>query len=161
MLRPVAIVLLFLLAPFPAFAADGMRMAVFPVEFVNTSLEPTRDDERVRLAAFDRQLRSALEARGYAIVDTTPVAAEMARYASLRECNGCELGLARRLGAELVALAWVQKVSNLILEITVRIGEVETGKLLHAGSVSIRGNTDESWAHGLRYLLRYVLFRER
>ena len=31
---------------------------------------------------------------------------------------------------------------------------------LHADSVDIRGNTDESWTRGLRYLLRERMFRE-
>lgn len=152
--------LVFLLTAAPA-AVAGPRIAVFPVEFVNTSLEPTRDDERARLAAFDRQLREELAARGHTVLDTAPVASKAAAYASLRECNGCEVGLAKELGADLVALAWVQKVSNLILEITVRIGDARTGALERAGSVSIRGNTDESWSHGLRYLVKNVLFRER
>lgn len=157
----ILVVLGFFLWPAAVVAADGMRLALFPVEFVNTSLEPVRDDEQARLAAFNRQLRAEFEARGYTLVDIAPVADKTAQYASLRECNGCELSLARELGADQVALAWVHKVSNLILDMTVRIGDVATGKLVRAGSVSIRGNTDESWSKGLRYLFANVLFRER
>ncbi len=157
--KSLAVALLLLLAAVARAEAAG-RIAVFPVEFVNTSLEPTREDERARLAALHRQLREELAARGYEVLDTAPVAAKAAAYASLRECGGCEVGLAKELGADLVALAWVQKVSNLILNITVRIGEVATGKLVRAGSVSIRGNTDESWSRGLRYLLKNVVFRQ-
>jgi hypothetical protein len=155
---PLATFILLLIAP-PA-AAEDLRIAVFPAEFVNTSLEPMRADERTRLQAFDRQLREELTARGFLVLDTSAVAAKAAAYASLRECGGCELSFAKELGADLAALAWVQKVSNLILEITVRIGDVATGELFRAGSVSIRGNTDESWSRGLRYLVRRVLFRE-
>ncbi len=73
---------------------------------------------------------------------------------SIRDCNGCELALAKALGAELAAYGWVQKVSNLILNVNLVIEEVGTGKRLQAGSVDIRGNTDESWERGLRYLVR-------
>jgi hypothetical protein len=48
----------------------------------------------------------------------------------------------------------VQKVSNLILNINVYMEDVQTG------SVDIRGNTDESWRHGLDYMLRHYLFGE-
>jgi hypothetical protein len=155
-----SIFLLALLLTASAASAEGLRIAVFPAEFVNTSLEPMRADERARLQAFDRQLREELQARGFLVLDTGPVAAKAAVYASLRECSGCELALAKELGADLVALAWVQKVSNLILEITLRIGEVATGELFRAGSVSIRGNTDESWARGLRSLVKKLFARE-
>ena len=145
----------------PAPAAEPVRLVLFPLEFVSTSLEPVREDERARLRLAEAELRRRLEARGYLLLDPAPVAAQAAAYASLRECNGCELDLARALGAEQAALAWVGKTSNLILDITLRIGEVETGKLVRAGSVAIRGNTDESWLRGIRYLVDNVVFAER
>jgi len=40
------------------------------------------------------------------------------------------------------------------------VEDAATGKTLHADSVDIRGNTDESWTRGLRYLLRERMFRE-
>jgi len=45
-------------------------------------------------------------------------------------------------------------VSNLILNINVVARDVTTGRVIGAGSVDIRGNTDESWSRGLSYLLR-------
>jgi hypothetical protein len=36
--------------------------------------------------------------------------------------------------------------------------DVHTGRIEFAHSVDIRGNTDESWLHGLNYMMRnYVL----
>jgi hypothetical protein len=61
--------------------------------------------------------------------------------------------MAQGLGAELAAVGWVQKVSNLILNINLQIREVATGRLVEAGSVDIRGNTDESWRRGVTYLI--------
>ena len=53
--------------------------------------------------------------------------------------------------------AWgtVQKVSNLILNVNLYMEDAKTGKLEFAKSVDIRGNTDESWRHGLDYMLRH------
>lgn len=162
MYRVVVILLLFAAGrsePIPA--AEPVRLVLFPLEFVTTSMEPVREDERARLKLAEAELRGRLEAKGYVLVDPAPVAARAAAYASLRECNGCELELAGALGAEQAALAWVGKTSNLILDITLRIGEVQTGKLVRAGSVAIRGNTDESWLRGIRYLVENVVFAER
>ena len=54
----------------------------------------------------------------------------------------------------------MQKVSNLILNINVYVEDAEAGKMEFVKSVDIRGNTDDSWRHGLNYLLRHYLFRE-
>ncbi len=150
---------LLVLAASPAGAAE--RLALFPFEFINTSMEPTRADETQRLAALQPLARERLAAGGYALVDTAPVAAAAERAAPLKDCNGCEVPLARDLGADLVALGWVQKVSNLILNVNLQIREVATGRLVKAGSVDIRGNTDESWRRGVVYLVNRRILGQR
>jgi hypothetical protein len=69
-------------------------------------------------------------------------------------CNGCERDLAEKIGAEWAAWGIVQKVSNLILNINLYMEDVQTGRIEFAHSVDIRGNTDESWLHGLNYVIR-------
>jgi hypothetical protein len=150
------VVALPLLAAGPASAA-GERVASLGFEWVNTSLEPTRPDEAARLEAIGRQLDEALVGHGQVPVDTGPVAAR-ARTMTLHTCPACALGLARELGAGLLALGWVQKVSNLILNLNLQLYDVATGRMLRGGSVDIRGNTDESWRRGLRWLLERRIF---
>jgi hypothetical protein len=152
-MRHILVATVLLLAPLAAAQGAPATLALFPFELVNTSLEPTRPDETARLAALLGRARERLEAAGYEVVDTAPVAAEVAKVSSLRDCNGCELPMAQGLGAELAAVGWVQKVSNLILNINLQIREVATGRLVEAGSVDIRGNTDESWRRGVTYLI--------
>ena len=143
---------LLVLAPMAAWAAPGL--AFFGFELVNTSMEPVRADEEERIAMLDRLLADEMVRRGaYDLVDMGPVSEEVEKAGSLRGCNGCELDIGKALGAERVGLCWVQKVSNLILNINLQIREVATGRLVKAGSVDIRGNTDESWRRGLLYLL--------
>jgi uncharacterized protein DUF2380 len=48
----------------------------------------------------------------------------------------------------------VQKVSNLILNINVRVSDALTGHGITAASVDIRGNTDESWTRGIEYIVK-------
>jgi hypothetical protein len=141
--------------PAPALAE---RVAVFDLELINTSLEPTRAEESARLAMVGEVATAEFARHGLELVDTRPVAAELAMVKSLRDCNGCELDLARKLGADLAAVGWVQKVSNLILNLTMQVREVGSGRLVRAGSVDIRGNTDESWRRGITYLVNRRLF---
>src|SRR4051794_10536924 len=152
-LAAVLFLLLLLVIGDDGAAAAKERLALFDFELINTSLEPTRPDEQARLAGLAPLARERMAAAGYKIVDTAPVATEIANLGPLKNCNGCELKLARELGADLAALGWVQKVSNLILNINLQVREVATGRLVKAGTVDIRGNTDESWQRGARYLL--------
>lgn len=157
--------LLTLLALAPAVAQTPPRqrplpqLALFEFGLTNTSPAASTPEELARLRRLDTQLQEALRPR-YTLVDVAPVRERVARVDSIRGCNGCEVDMARSLGADQVAYGWVQKVSNLILNVNFVIEDVRTGELLRAESVDIRGNTDESWTRGLRYLLNERMFRE-
>jgi Protein of unknown function (DUF2380) len=161
----LAIVLLELLASSWAGAAAPARIAVFDFELWDSSLEGevqgAAPADQARLALIEQELRAALLASGrYEVVDTAPAAAEIAQAGYWRSCNGCEVAIADRLGADLALVGWVQKVSNLILNINVTIRAVPGSELVFAGGVDIRGNTDESWQHGIRYLLKNRLLKD-
>jgi hypothetical protein len=136
----------------------GLRAAVFDFELIDTSLEGAtngpRADEIARLARLGDQLRALVTSSGkLEVIDIAPVRSE-ARKASLQACGGCDADFAEELGAELSITGTVQKVSNLILNINLYVRVVETRAPLVAMSADIRGNTDESWARGLEYLVR-------
>lgn len=157
--RRLVVTLAISLALHASHVLAGERIAAFPAELLTSGLEPVSDDELARLQMLDRQLGAALADQGYTLVDSSPVADEIGQYASLWNCNGCELGLARQLDADLAAVLWVQKVSNLILNINLKISDAVGREIVRAGSVDIRGNTDESWTRGLRYLLENRIFK--
>lgn len=134
-----------------ARAATLRRLAVFDFFLINTSPQPPGPAEEARLAAIGHQLRAKLAADGrFQIISVPPELA--ANLGDITRCNGCELALGKKLGADLVAYGWVQKVSNLILNINVVIEEVESGRAMVTASADIRGNTDESWRRGLDFL---------
>ena len=144
----------------PAAAAQTKpSLAVFDFAITNTSGAATTPEEDARLRALDAQMRELLGSR-FTLVDAAPIRDKLRRVQSIRGCNGCELDLARELGADRLAYGWVQKVSNLILNVNVVFEDVATGQTLQADSVDIRGNTDESWSRGLRYLVDERLFRD-
>jgi hypothetical protein len=55
-----------------------------------------------------------------------------------------------------VLVGWVQKVSNLILNVNAGVKAVETGRLLLVRSVDMRGNTDASWERAARRLAQEI-----
>ena len=143
-----------LLSSTPAMADVRPRIAVFDFELINTSPAASTPEELDRTRRLGAQLRAALQQSGkYEVVDIGPIRAEVEQSGSILKCNGCELTLARKVGASEVAVGWVQKVSNLILNINLVIEDADSGKPLKRGSVDIRGNTDETWSRGLKFLL--------
>ena len=153
------------LAATSASGAERARIAVFDLELIDTSLqgeiEGVDPADQARLRMLEDELRRGLEQSGrFELVDTVPVAGQVDAAGVLWSCNGCEVGIARRLDAELALVGWVQKVSNLILSLNIVIRDTSTREQVFAGSVDIRGNTDESWSHGMRYLLENRLFKE-
>jgi Protein of unknown function (DUF2380) len=144
-----------------AVAKEPPRVAVFDFSLINTSGAADTPEELGRLARLNTQLQNGLSANGrYVVLGVAPVRDQLANVQSIRGCNGCELDLTKQLGAQIAAYGWVQKVSNLILNINVVIEDANTGKVLKADSVDIRGDTDDSWTRGLRYLLNERLFRD-
>ncbi len=144
-----------LLVTAPHTHAQAPRIAVFPLELDDTSLQGTMQGraaaDTARLARLAAQLLDAPARSGaYA-----PVAVPAdAGGAELRSCGGCAVERARKLDAHASMVGWVQKVSDLILNINLAVYDVGTGTRLAGGGVDIRGDTDKSWTRGPTWLLR-------
>ena len=138
--------------------SQAKSVAFLGVQFLNDheDLEPTTDAERARLTSLAALFKAKLEASGRFQFAPIPsdAAAKIASGPVIGNCGGCEYQYGAELRDDLVAWIVVQKVSNLILNLNVYMGDVGAGKLTFVHSVDIRGNTDESWSRGLSYLLR-------
>jgi hypothetical protein len=146
-----------------AAAQTGVpQVAFFGFQLINTSVEPTTASELHRIDMLDELFRERLDNSGrFKIVPIPPDAQQrIAAGPDISGCNGCERDYAKSIGANWAAWGTVQKVSNLILNINVYMEDAASGKLEFVKSVDIRGNTDESWRHGLDYMLRHYLFEE-
>lgn len=144
-----------LLAAPVARAADVPVAAMFAFQLDDTSLQGEMRGhdagDLARLHRLDLQLRDALIQSGR----YKPVAVPAdPNGQSWWTCDGCEVDPARKAGAKVSLVGWVQKVSNLILNINIVMRDVQTGQRIAAGSVDIRGDTDESWTHGMSFLVR-------
>lgn len=114
---------------------------------------------RGRLAAINAQLAQGLHQRAlYRVVDTQPaddlIGVLRERNEYVYRCNDCLAEVGQRLDTRLVALGWVQRVSELILNINVSVRDAQSGAEVLSKSVDLRGNTDETWARGINFMLR-------
>ena len=116
-------------------------------------------DNARRVEAVSQQLREGLAQAGlYRLVDPAPAQPTIdklrATYAHLYDCNGCAQTIGIAAGSDLVLMGWVQKVSELILNLNVELREVKTDRVLLNKSVDMRGNNDDSWMRAARFMLR-------
>lgn len=155
--RAFVAALALILAPATA-ASAGPKAAIFPFELIDVSIDGAlggaRADEAQRLVLVTRELRQlAARDAGYDVVDLSGLAAETEKAAPLHKCGGCEVDIARRAGADIAVTGTVRKVSNLILGFTIQVRDVTSGRLTRVLQADIRGNTDESWVRGIRWLV--------
>lgn len=135
-------------------------IAVLDVELVDDQNNPaTKAAQEVRLHNATVQLRQELEARRlYEVIDPSSAHDLQAKLRSQQEfiyrCDDCAAQIGVRLGVDLVMTPWVQKVSELILNLNVQIYDVNAGKVIFSKSVDMRGNQDQSWSRAVHYLVR-------
>jgi hypothetical protein len=145
-----------LLATTKALAQPSLLVLDF--EMVDEMHDPAAAlADRGRLERSGPQLREALAGcAAFRLVDPAPSRAAVERAASqnayVYRCNACAPEIARSTGADLIALTWVQKVSNLILNFNIEVRDGRSEAIIAAKSVDVRGNTDQSWSRGVRAL---------
>jgi hypothetical protein len=138
--------------------AETPKLAIFNFELLDTSLEGEmrgpQADERNRLILISDQVRRQVAESGkFQLVDVAPVKAA-ADGSNLQACGGCDVQFADKIGADLVITGVMNKVSTLILNLTIFVRDVHTGNLITAMNADFRGNTDESWTRATSYLVR-------
>ena len=159
--RAAALLVFLVCTAVPAYAAEAPRVAFFGFSLINTSLEPTKPEEVARIKMIDELFRQKLDASGKFKI--MPISAESKKNlggAAIENCNGCERDAAIASNADWAAWGTVQKVSNLILNINLYMEDARSGKMEFVKSVDIRGNTDDSWQHGINYMLKNYLLNQ-
>ncbi len=135
--------------------AEPLKAAVFDFQFARGAPTAPTEEDRARLQRTSDTLRTLLTESGrYTLVSTDPVRDAVEASSDLRACNGCAEDFAKKLGADAAITGEVQKVSNLILNINVYVKPLKTDAPEQAYSVDLRGNTDESFDRGIRYLVK-------
>jgi hypothetical protein len=117
----------------------------------------TNRAQQARISLISDDLRAQLRDRQlFRVADNAPASGLIAQLVGTQDmnaCNGSELQVGRKLGVERIGVCWVQKVSNLIININLRVEDVATGNAVFQRSVDIRGNTDLSWQRGIKALV--------
>jgi hypothetical protein len=145
-----------------AQAAAVPSIVVLPPDLQEDHENPaTVDAQKMRLRDIHARLQEELATRGlYRVVPVAPAQAvieeSLATQAFLYKCTDCAQRIGQAAGADLVMVSWVQKVSELILNLNAEVLRVSDGRSLLTRSVDMRGNTDIAWDRGARYLVKQL-----
>ncbi|WP_353248988.1 DUF3280 domain-containing protein [Salinisphaera sp. T31B1] len=143
-------------------------MLILPFDMVDTSLEGELNggashEEQQRLQRTEQIVRRSVDhLDAFEVISSEPVTARIEQaqqtYRYLYDCNGCDVDIGRAADADLVMTGWVQKVSNLILNINATLRRTDTGAEVGGASVDMRNNTDDSWRASALYLVEHALW---
>ncbi len=144
-------------------AAAGQRAAVFPfvlTEPVNeedffVGKKSTSPEELARVKLVYDEFAKLIVADGtYEAVDLTPMAAEIEAKMPVNECNGCEIDLAKKSGAEVAFIVLIEKASATVLNLSVSEVDVAKQRIKRNMMAVIQGNTDDAWLGGVRWIVK-------
>ncbi len=139
--------------PPPTLALVGFEL-IGEQHDTNRAAEHARDLELVQ-----RLMTEQLQQRGlYRMLDIATARLEIERVCAedawVWLCNGCLVDIEAKLGTQRVAVGWVQKVSNLILNTNLEIRNVSDDTVVLTKPVELRGNTDETWSRAVNCMVR-------
>ena len=156
-----------LLAAFPAHAAvpAPIRLAIFDFELVDLTDKPSpagdpSDTEHLRRVT--DEVRGLLAQSGrYSMVDVAGADADAVKEHALRDCNGCDAGIALKLGAEQSFIGVVKRISRTEYTIRFQIRDAPTGTVVSTEDSGLRMGADYSWNRGAARLIRDRLLESR
>lgn len=151
---------LVILASSGSIGIAAQRAAIFPFAIRDIGQEgevvpqfQPEDLRRLKLVA--DELKSLMEKSGkYTVVDLSPLAEKVEAAAPFNKCDGCEVPIAKEANADIAITGNAEKLSDALISLQLFARDAETGKLTKSMSAEIRGNTDELWLHGIRWLWR-------
>jgi hypothetical protein len=142
--------------------ADLKTLVVLPFEIQDTSGEVGPADRHdALLARLTALVRNEIASRQLYRVEpqsrTDSAVAAVNPSTFLRNCNGCEIEIAKGLRADCVLIGWIYKMSTLILALHIEVKDVMTSKTIYARVFDFRGDNEEAYAHAAKVLVRSLV----
>jgi hypothetical protein len=149
-----------LLASVQSAAAEGpvKDIVVFDFEMMDSSagagiLPPDERDTQYLTESTQVAKDYLLSTGTYKIVDAKPAATDIAKAGELRRCNGCEAGIASKLGGDLAMTGIVNRVSRTEYEMLIKVVDAQTGAPVAVGYSGLRMGANYSWPRGAKWLM--------
>ena len=150
----------------PAFAtkaskAAPTRIAVFAFELDDESPAASLLNEATSTAAAMEKVNSDTRAElaqsgRYEVIDASKTDMSAVANRSFKSCDGCEAGIALKLGAEQSLIGIVKRATLTDYYIVIQIRDARSGKVLDQQAANFAGG-EEGWGTGARMLIRHQI----
>ncbi len=136
-----------------------IKLAVFDFELEDATpavalLGQTTSSEATMEKVSSEARRMLAESGRYFLIDVTKTEAEPVRAKSMRNCEGCEAGIALQAGADQALIGVVRRITQTDYYVVIQISDARTGKVLDQQAANFAGGPD-GWASGVRMLIRH------
>jgi Protein of unknown function (DUF2380) len=145
-------------AALPSTAAP-IRLAIFDFELEDVSAGAssagTAPADATQLASVTDAVRKLFAQSGrYSLVDVGGADAAPAKAHALRDCDGCDAGIALTLGAEQSFVGVVRRISRTEYTVRFQIRDARTGAVVATADSGLRMGADYSWSRGAARLVK-------
>jgi Protein of unknown function (DUF2380) len=150
--------------PARADTSPPVKLAVFDFELEDFSagaaLLPANPADAEQLKHVTHEARQLIAQSGrYTLVDIGGADAEAVKAHALRNCDGCDAGIALKFGAQQSLVGIVTRISR--TEYTVRfvIRDAQSGAIVFNQQTGLRMGAIESWYRGAVWLIKNSLLQ--
>jgi Protein of unknown function (DUF2380) len=145
--------------PLAAAAVAPVALAIFDFELEDSSAAAQSTGETAsdasELAGVTDAVRQLLAQSGrYRVIDVKAAGADAVKAHKLRECNGCDVPIARELGADQSLVGVIGRISRTEYTIGFQIRESRTGAVIASADSGLRMGANYSWSRGAVRLIR-------
>lgn len=155
-----------LLACAPLVGADvaktpAVKIAVFDFELEDLTPASALLNEATSSAdaltkATEAARKQLAQSGRYDVIDASKVDAPAAQGRKLKDCDGCEAGIALKLGADESLMGIVRRATQTDYYVVIQIRDARSGKLLDQQGANFAGG-QEGWASGVRMLIKHQI----
>ncbi|HEY1862212.1 MAG TPA: DUF2380 domain-containing protein [Roseiarcus sp.] len=149
--------------------ADGVapvKIAVFDFELEDFSggagIIPESDQDREQLRLATETVRRLLTESGrYSVVDVSHADAPDVTAHSLHKCDGCDVPIARKLGADQSLVGIVTRITRTDYAVTFKLRDARTGAPIAVEQTDLRIGANYSWNRGAAWLIKNRLLEKQ
>jgi len=161
-------ILLLCVALLPAVAGSAgtpspIKLAIFDFELEDLSAGPGESpaDTLLLKQITDDARRMIADSGRYSLVDISGADAEAVKGRGLHRCNGCDAGIALKLGAERSFVGFVTRISRTEYMVRIQISDTRTGAVISDSQTGLRMGADYSWNRGIASLIKLRLLGDQ
>ena len=149
-----------------ADAVAPVKIAVFDFELEDFSggagIIPESDQDREQLRLATETVRRLLAESGrYSLVDVSQADAPDVTAHSLHKCDGCDVPIARKLGADQSLVGIVTRITRTDYAVTFKLRDARTGAPIAVEQTDLRIGANYSWNRGAAWLIKNRLLEKQ